>query len=140
MPEYKVTWTIELDADNAEAAAREARDSMTRPGTIAHVFDVRRARRYFGAEAIAGLPPSEMIDLTEIDQGGAGWFPTVWLVNPHDVDDKVYVFSDELSAERFASTYDPPAPVTPTIVADRDLTSQMVSARKTAVALGLDDD
>lgn len=40
MKEYRVTWAIELDAENPEAAARAALDCITREGSIAHVFVV----------------------------------------------------------------------------------------------------
>ena len=40
MTEYKVIWTIELDADNAPAAAELARQFQTDPDSISHVYAV----------------------------------------------------------------------------------------------------
>jgi hypothetical protein len=40
MPEYTVTWTMQLDAASPEGAAREAYAAICRPGSIAHVFEV----------------------------------------------------------------------------------------------------
>ena len=40
MTEYKVVWSIELDADNPTDAARLAREIQTDPESIATVFVV----------------------------------------------------------------------------------------------------
>jgi hypothetical protein len=37
---YHVTWIIDSDAESPRAAALEARQAQTRPGTIATVFQV----------------------------------------------------------------------------------------------------
>ena len=44
MSEYRVRWEIDVDADNAEAAARLALSAMTDAGTTATVFDVMGKR------------------------------------------------------------------------------------------------
>jgi hypothetical protein len=38
--QYRVTWTIDIDADNPEAAAREALEIQRDPMSIAVSFDV----------------------------------------------------------------------------------------------------
>ncbi len=40
MPQFLVTWTIEIDADSAEAAAKEALEIHRDPESIATVFTV----------------------------------------------------------------------------------------------------
>jgi hypothetical protein len=40
MAEFHVTWEIDLDADDAAAAARKAWRYMRNEGSIANVFDV----------------------------------------------------------------------------------------------------
>lgn len=37
---YLVTWRIDVDADGADDAARQARAAMRRKGTTANVFEV----------------------------------------------------------------------------------------------------
>ena len=44
MSEYRVRWEIDVDAGNAEAAARRALSAMTDAGTTATVFDVMGKR------------------------------------------------------------------------------------------------
>ena len=44
MFEYRVRWEIDVDAGNAEAAARRAMSAMTVAGTTATVFDVMGKR------------------------------------------------------------------------------------------------
>lgn len=39
MPEYRVTWEIDVEADDAVSAAREAQRSQRKIGTWANVFD-----------------------------------------------------------------------------------------------------
>jgi hypothetical protein len=57
MPEYLVTWSIEVDADNPEDAARKAMETQQRPDSIAHSFVVQ-------ADAD---DPGLIVDLDEID-------------------------------------------------------------------------
>jgi hypothetical protein len=44
MPDYHITWTIELEADNPREAAKAARALLLDPHNIASVFDVREDR------------------------------------------------------------------------------------------------
>lgn len=39
MQNYRVIWEIDIEADNPEEAARQARQHQTRPDTTATVFD-----------------------------------------------------------------------------------------------------
>lgn len=57
--EYRVTWTVDVDADTPLDAAVKARGMQTRPNTTATVFDV--VAREHGEDA--GLP--EEIDLSK---------------------------------------------------------------------------
>lgn len=57
MTEYHVTWTIDVDADTAEDAARHAREIQLRPDSSATVFRVTQ----FGSRI------SDVLDLDEID-------------------------------------------------------------------------
>lgn len=41
MTSYRVTWTIDVDAENATAAAREALEIQRDPNSIATVFEVK---------------------------------------------------------------------------------------------------
>mgnify|MGYP001579035048 CR=1 FL=1 len=41
MPEYRVTWIIELDAESHEKAAKEALEIQRDPGSTATVFVVK---------------------------------------------------------------------------------------------------
>lgn len=45
--EYKVVWSIELDANSYEDAARKALHWITDPETNAHVFDVTEVKSSF---------------------------------------------------------------------------------------------
>jgi hypothetical protein len=40
MTEYRVTWSIDVEADSPQGAATRARDIQQDPTTIAHVFEV----------------------------------------------------------------------------------------------------
>ena len=42
MPEYKVKWEIDIDADNHEKAARLALTWIKSPTSQCHVFNVKR--------------------------------------------------------------------------------------------------
>jgi hypothetical protein len=42
MPEYTVTWEIEIDADSPQAAAEKAYQIQHRPSSTATCFDVSR--------------------------------------------------------------------------------------------------
>lgn len=42
MPEYRVTWDIDIEADSPEEAAKKALEIQRRPDSIATVFDVQR--------------------------------------------------------------------------------------------------
>lgn len=46
MTTYEVTWTIEVEADSHEGAAREARRIQCDPQSVATVFEVMNARRF----------------------------------------------------------------------------------------------
>ena len=75
MRQYLVTWIIEVDADNAVEAAREAREIQQDPANIATVFVVKEA----GKKAVT-------VDLAEDDY-------EVWARNqPESVDT---IFTDE---------------------------------------------
>ena len=56
MPSYLVEWTIDIEADTAEEAARAALAIHRDPDSIATVFQVRR-----------GDSPAVTFDLGEID-------------------------------------------------------------------------
>lgn len=60
---YLVTWAIDIeDAEDPEAAAREADAHYRREGSIAHVFEVQEqddSGKAFG--------PIEVVDLDELD-------------------------------------------------------------------------
>jgi len=56
--EYNVKWEIDVTADSAEAAAREARDAQLRRDTTATVFDVTPVY-----DRPAKLPETVRIDL-----------------------------------------------------------------------------
>lgn len=58
MNRYRVEWTMDIEADSPEAAARQAFAHMQRPGTTANVFDVQQDD---GSDAVR-------IDLEELDQ------------------------------------------------------------------------
>jgi hypothetical protein len=45
---YRVRWEIDVDANSIKEAAREARESQTRPGTIATFFEVAKQDRRTG--------------------------------------------------------------------------------------------
>jgi len=57
MPDYLVTWTIDIKADTAEAAAREALAIQRDPNSTATVFDT-----------IDDAGETRRVDLTEIYQ------------------------------------------------------------------------
>ena len=40
MPEFRVKWEIDIDADTPEKAAKQALEHMRNPASIATVFDV----------------------------------------------------------------------------------------------------
>lgn len=40
MPEYRVTWSIDVDAETPEDAANEARSAQLAPDSLATVFEV----------------------------------------------------------------------------------------------------
>ena len=40
--EYRVTWVIDVDADDPTDAAWQAREAVTRPGSIATVYHVQQ--------------------------------------------------------------------------------------------------
>lgn len=40
MPSYLVTWEIDIDADTAHEAARQAHEIVCRPDTLANVYKV----------------------------------------------------------------------------------------------------
>jgi hypothetical protein len=58
---YLVTWETEIDAEDAEEAARQAWAHMRRPDSIANVFKV------YGEDCENG----EVVDLQEIDEARA---------------------------------------------------------------------
>jgi hypothetical protein len=59
MPEFRVRWEIDLDAETHEEAARAALATVSNPESIAHVFEVTKTDR-------SNATPVE-IDLDEID-------------------------------------------------------------------------
>ncbi len=61
MPQYRVSWTADLDADSAEAAARLALDIQRDPSSIATVFAV--TRKYESGR----LGEPQHVDLTELN-------------------------------------------------------------------------
>lgn len=63
--EYKVVWTIDVDADNPVAAAREAYGHMRRPGSLANVFEVIDNRGN-----IVQVDLQELIDQRHCSEGG----------------------------------------------------------------------
>ena len=58
MPEYKVTWTIDIVAENAVEAARKAKEIQLDPENLAVVFDVTDERG-----------DVETVDLLDIENG-----------------------------------------------------------------------
>jgi hypothetical protein len=44
--DYHVSWEIEIEADSPEHAARRAYDAFSRPGSLAHVFEVTDIVQY----------------------------------------------------------------------------------------------
>lgn len=40
MPDYRVTWEIDINADSPQEAAKQAWEHMQRPDSTANVFDV----------------------------------------------------------------------------------------------------
>jgi len=44
MPTYKVTWEIEIDAENPLDACREAREIQQDPESIATIFEVNEKK------------------------------------------------------------------------------------------------
>lgn len=60
MNKYRVSWVIELEAESAEAAARQALVIQRDPSSIATVFDV--AREYDSGR----VAEPQSIDLTEL--------------------------------------------------------------------------
>jgi len=61
--QFRVSWVIDIEADSAEAAAREALRIQRDPDSIATVFTVVATK-----EGAAVSAQSEQIDLTETDQ------------------------------------------------------------------------
>ena len=45
MPEFLVTWQIDIEADNAKEAAEKALEIMKDPESIATVFEIEIKRR-----------------------------------------------------------------------------------------------
>jgi len=62
MNEYRVTWEIDLEADDAVAAAWQARRMQLRSDSIATVFDVTLTR--LGMQHVSN-EPTVQIDLLE---------------------------------------------------------------------------
>jgi hypothetical protein len=62
--QFRVSWVIDIEADSAEAAAREALRIQRDPDSIATVFTVVATK-----EGAALSAQSEQIDLTELDEG-----------------------------------------------------------------------
>ena len=62
--QFRVSWVIDIEADSAEAAAREALRIQRDPQSIATVFTVVATK-----EGAALSAQSEQIDLTELDEG-----------------------------------------------------------------------
>lgn len=63
MPDYHVTWEIELYADTPEDAARQARKMQLDPDSIGDVFEVIE---------IGGDGTSRQVDLFMIDEENGG--------------------------------------------------------------------
>ncbi|MHB1826798.1 MAG: hypothetical protein ACYCV6_03770 [Steroidobacteraceae bacterium] len=61
--QFRVSWVIDIEADSAEAAAREALRIQRDPQSIATVFTVVATK-----EGAAVSAQSEQVDLTETDQ------------------------------------------------------------------------
>ena len=61
--QFRVSWVIDIEADSAEAAAREALRIQRDPQSIATVFKVVATK-----EGAAVSAQSEQVDLTETDQ------------------------------------------------------------------------
>jgi len=64
---YRVSWVIDIEADSAEEAAREALAIQRDPQSLATVFTVEAKGDTAGSPA-----QSEQIDLTGIDEGRRG--------------------------------------------------------------------
>lgn len=77
MTEYHVSWTIDLEADTPEQAARQALEIQRDPSSIATVFEVSRRDPY-----TQRLDDPWDIDLTEIDDNTA--VMTLLHTNPWD--------------------------------------------------------
>lgn len=71
---YLVTWQIDSDAETPEAAAREALAAITRPDSIAHVFDVDECDtgvvRRVDLNGLGADAPG--VQFTAAERGGAG--------------------------------------------------------------------
>jgi hypothetical protein len=65
MPEYRVRWEINIEADTPEEAARIARDYQLDPEAIVGVFDVREWKT-----ALRGAPAGDpvRVDLDVLDE------------------------------------------------------------------------
>lgn len=61
---YRVTWTVDLEADSAREAAEKARAAQMRPGTAATVFEVEHY------DTARDMAISEDVDLRETDETG----------------------------------------------------------------------
>jgi hypothetical protein len=62
MRSYRVTWIIDVEAENHEDAARQALETMQDPNSTALVFDVRE---HHGSESVT-------VDLWEEEDDEAG--------------------------------------------------------------------
>lgn len=67
MPNYRITWEIDLDAANPAAAAREAREIQQDPDSIATIFEVlnRRTGRRWTADTNIGQAGNTLTDLPQ---------------------------------------------------------------------------
>jgi hypothetical protein len=69
MPEYEVSWRIDIDAGSPQAAARRALAYQRNPASEATVFDVRWVDT-LGDAAGTEVTSLVTIDLTALDGGG----------------------------------------------------------------------
>jgi hypothetical protein len=82
MTSYVVTWTIDIDADSPEDAARKARDAQTREGTIATVFYADDGTTVTRVDLDDIAPPAERTAVVEVRSA-----------SEHQSDDDVHVYS-----------------------------------------------
>lgn len=70
MPDYRVGWYIDVDANNPREAAKQAQDAQRRPGTIATVFEVFPSGETSGVEIDLSEPEGKRVPDFSMDVTG----------------------------------------------------------------------